>query len=124
MLLVDSSVLIAAFRSNEDHHREALQIIQSAGKIILLDYVLSETATILKMREGYEIADTCLDFIQNNRDIELRQLTPGEIQKTVQYFRAHNNTLSFIDTALLITHQIHDIPLATFDADLAKALQS
>ncbi len=122
MILVDSSVIIAAFREGETHHSEALEILNLAGDILILDYVLMEVGTVLKLREGHDVAARCLDFSTNNENIFIRSLESHELQETITFFQTHPNKLSFVDTALLVFKRMHQYPLATFDKDLMKSL--
>lgn len=121
MILVDSSIIIAAFREEETLHQEALEILRDAGKILLLDSVISEIATVLKIRESHGISVQCLDFLMNNRDITIHHSSPEDFEKTLSFFQREKNKLSFVDTALLLLGKKKGIPLATFDKDLGKA---
>ena len=124
MLLVDSSVIIATFRKNEVHHKEALNIVEYAQEIVILDYVLSEVLTVLKMRESTDIALKCLDFLTNNNNIHIRQLHHSELTKAIIFFKENKNTLSFVDTALIIYSRSHTYSFATFDKELQKYFSS
>jgi predicted nucleic acid-binding protein len=121
MIILDSSIIIAAFRRNEIHHQDAINIMKQNEDIMILDYVITEVATVLKMREGETIANKCLDFLVNNQNIEICFLNNDEFSKTVNYFLNHKNKLSFIDTALFVFSKSKKIALATFDKELGKS---
>ena len=123
MILLDSSVIIAAFRKEEDHHRDALDIFRHNTSFLLLDHVLFEVGTVLKMREGQLISQRCLDFLLNTEGIDFVRATDEEIQKSLLEFQEEENKkLSFVDTLLLVLHRTRNISLATFDKDLQKKL--
>ena len=118
--LVDSSVIIAAFRQNETCHKQALNILQAAEKIIILDLVLSEILTVIKMREGLEVAKKVADFLTCNEDVMIEKLDDDGYEETLNFFKNNKNKLSFVDTALLIFGKVKKITLTTFDKDLGK----
>jgi predicted nucleic acid-binding protein len=120
MILIDSSVIIAAFRTNEIHHQDALDILSTANNILLLDSVVSEIATVLKMRENFEVASQCLSFLTQNTDIEIMSLSKNEFHQTCHMFINTNNKLSFVDTSLIIIKKTKNIPLATFDKEIIQ----
>ena len=123
MLIIDSSVLIAAFRTTEKHHPEALKILQMAKTIIILDYVISEVATVLKIRENKETASQCLEFLEKNKEIEIKQTEKSDFKESIKFFKTNKNKLSFVDTVLLIISKNNNLPLATFDKELGKHLK-
>lgn len=120
MLLIDSSIVIAAFREQEEHHKDALSILASAEKILLLDVVLLEIITVLKMREGHTRAIKCMDFLTKNKDIIFERVNDKDFFATLDFFKKYKNNLSFVDTTLLTVVNTRNIPLATFDKDLQK----
>lgn len=124
MLLIDSSIIISFFRKNEILHKEAINIIQNSNKILIIDYVLSEVLTVLKMREWFEIANLCLDFLENNNDIEILNIPKEYFDKSKEVFKKYNNKLSFVDILLTVVKNEKNINLATFDKDLVKFLQN
>lgn len=122
MILIDSSIIIAAFREQEEHHNDALAILASAEKVLLLDIVLLEIITVLKMRENHGRAVKCMDFLTKNKDITFERVNDKDFFSALHFFREHKNNLSFVDTALLTVVNTRNITLATFDKDLQKEL--
>jgi len=120
MYVVDSSIIIASFRKNEILHEKALELLNELTEFILLDYVLSEILTVLKMREGYNTMKQCLDFLSNNKNITISTLSNNEFHKTLQYFQNNPNKLSFVDTSLIIFSKSNNYKLCTFDKYLGK----
>ncbi|PKL36503.1 hypothetical protein CVV38_01190 [Candidatus Peregrinibacteria bacterium HGW-Peregrinibacteria-1] len=120
MIILDSSIIIAMFRNNEKHHGDAVAIWKSGSDFLLFDYVLSEVLTVLKIREGHDVADRCADFLTNNLKIFIEQIDEIQLSKAVSFFRDVKNNLSFVDTVLLLQSKERAVPLATFDRELAK----
>jgi predicted nucleic acid-binding protein len=120
--LLDSSVIIASFREKEDLHLIAKDILGSLGDFVVPDYVLAETLTVIKLREGFEEAKNCHEFLTSSEHISIRSTSPEEFEKALIFFMAHHNNLSFIDTLLMILHEQENFSITTFDKDLEKAL--
>lgn len=124
MIFLDSSVLISAFREEELQHKKALALLEGAEKIILLDYVILETITVLKMRRGREISQRCIDFIDNYDGIEKYRLSESELEVAmIEFQKEENRKLAFVDTCLLMLSKKNQIPLQTFDKELQKRLR-
>jgi len=120
MKIIDSSVIIAAFRKQEQNNKKALQVFISNEKFLILDYVLSEVLTVLKMRENFETAKKCHDFLSNTKDIEIAQTEPEIFEKALRYFSTNRNNLSFVDTVILTSSKENNMGIITFDKDLKK----
>ncbi len=120
MILLDSSIIIAAFREDEKHHYEALKILRSGSDFMLLDHILSETLTVLKIKEGHKVAKNCLHFLLNNQKIAFQQVSQITLTNTIKYFEENQTTLSFVDTILFIFCKEKHMLLSTFDKDLQK----
>jgi len=123
MVVLDSSVIIAVFRKNELLHKKALEIIQSVEKIVLLDFVLAEILTVIKLKEGFQQAVKISHYLKNNEDVFIKTLNQQELLQTIDFFENNDNKLSFIDTALLIFSKSQNIKLLTFDKHLQKSLE-
>lgn len=123
MILLDSSVVVALFRSKEDDHQRARKILEYDPHCIILDFVIAETMTVLKIRESLSIARQCHEFLMGEADITIHRTPTEEFDQALQYFMKNNNRLSLVDTLLFILHKKTKTPVATFDKDLAKLLK-
>lgn len=120
MRILDSSVLVAFYRDNEFHHAKAVDLIQSSEDFVIPDYVLAEMATVLKIREGLEVAEKALSRLTSIDGIKIHETQPELFWSAVSFFSKNKNKLSFIDTLLLLLSRENRIPLVTFDKKLAK----
>lgn len=120
MKILDSSVIVACFRTREDLHDKAVEIFLSDDGFILFDYVLSEVLTILKQKEGLDTVKKCSDFLMNAENIEMQFIDSEIFSKAMKFFTIQKNNLSFVDTLLLIFSKFENYSLVTFDKELAK----
>lgn len=120
MKLLDSSVIVAFFREDEFDHVRAARLFRSDEDYVLTDYVLAEVATVLKLREGFEMAKKALEFLVSIDGIKIYETQPELFWSAMNFFQKNKNRLSFTDTLLLILSRENRIPLVTFDRELAK----
>lgn len=69
-ILIDSSVIISAFREREITYQEAKNFLASGQPIIVLDYILAEIATVLKIRENRTAMKKCIDYLEEDEKIK------------------------------------------------------
>ena len=129
--LFDSSIIIALFRINETHHKQAVKIFMQESNIIILDFVLSEVLTVLKMREGHNVAKKCYKYLTNHQKIHILKTSRAQFQTALEYFYKNENRLSIVDTLLYVISRTStsfsnrtdsDMKLVTFDKDLFKLI--
>ncbi len=120
MKILDSSVIVAFFRENELDHIRAVDLIQSSEDFVIPDHVLAEVATVLKIREGFEVANEALKYLLSTDGIKINEMQPELFWSAMDFFGKSKNNLSFTDTLLLLFSRENRIPLVTFDKELAK----
>ncbi|MFA6024067.1 MAG: PIN domain-containing protein [Candidatus Gracilibacteria bacterium] len=113
-------MIIAYFRPAEDHHESACKFIDPLESFAIHDYVLSEVATVLQLREGHAVAKQAIDFLQSTEGLKFLRLSQEELEMTLDLFLKQNEKISFIDASLLILSRERDLTLVTLDQDLVK----
>ncbi len=117
---LDSSVVVALFRAEDTLHQKALSFFVSGDKFMIPDYVVAESLTVLKNREGSEIANKCADFLLNSKVVDIYSVQEVEFLFALDYFVKNQNKLSFVDTILLSLSEYSGHEIVTFDKELAK----
>lgn len=120
MKILDSSVVIALFKSDDIHHKKAKEIFFDVDDFIIPNYILVEVLSILKMKCGSEAVKKCLQFLYNSEDVDIHEIHPETFDEAVMHFITYHNNLSFADVLLLILSQRTKISLVTFDKELEK----
>ena len=74
--IVDSGVFIGAKYPRDQHHEEALKILENfiegeIKRIYITDYVLTETVSFLLSKAGFNIADGAFDYLTETEGIEI-----------------------------------------------------
>lgn len=119
-VILDSSIIIAYFRKNELDHKKAEGIFDAHETLIIPDIVVTEVLTIIKMKEGYERAGQVVDFLLNCEGIMIVPTDEDIFMSAIGHFISHDNRLSLVDTQLFKFAKEEQIPLITFDKELAK----
>ncbi|MDB5237602.1 MAG: hypothetical protein JWL88_704 [Parcubacteria group bacterium] len=120
--LVDSSVLVASRNNKDSLFNQAIEALRSAEKpLILHEYVVLETATVLMTRAGKPLADTFVNNVLGNADFQLLRSSEADFISTIEAFTQTRTKLSFTDVALLTLSSQYTI--LTFDKALERAIR-
>ena len=122
MTILDSNVWIAYAYEEDSQHEKAVQIFDLlTPSLVLPEYILIETCTVLTSRAGKRVADIFLDRALNNRDVLLLYADQKFFDSVIsQYRRRDDRFLSFIDVSLFVLSQSYHV--ITFDKKLEKAM--
>lgn len=122
MMILDSSVWIALYNEADSQHAKAVRLAASFSDIALTEYVLLETATLLRAKAGDETAEYFLEYALDNADVAILYASRELFGDTVSLFRQMKGAkLSFVDASLLHLSDTHEV--VTFDAALEKAIR-
>ena len=125
MVIFDSNIWIAFLNKDDSQHKKALTVfenIKDNSLVFITEYLVIEICSVLAMRAGNKIADSFLDMIMNNEDVEILSSSNQFFENIVSFFRKQNiKKLSFVDVSLLFLSRKYEI--ITFDKELQKALK-
>jgi predicted nucleic acid-binding protein len=122
MIIVDSSLLIAALAERDTNHLRALAVISEIrrgdwGPALLPDYILVEVANWLVRKRGFEAAAA---FVRAMCESGESRVLPCStvLQRAIDLFLGQRGRrLGLADCAILSLAETHGVPnVATFDA--------
>ncbi len=120
--LVDSSVLVAAKNKNDTLHDRAVEALAKAElPLIVHEYVVLETATVLLNRASKDVAETFIQQVLKNASFSLLFSSQLSFLAAASSFIKSTSKLAFTDATLLALSDIHTV--LTFDETLAKAIK-
>ena len=121
--LIDSNVLIAFFHEDDALHEKAVKLMLAAPRpLIVHEYVVLETATILMLRAGKSLADAFIRTVLGNADFSmLHSTTPTFLLGIKNFIGSKTKQLSFADAALLALSPAYSV--LTFDEALNRAIK-
>jgi predicted nucleic acid-binding protein len=121
--LMDSNVLVAFFNEDDSLHEKALKVTLAAPRpLIVHEYVVQETATILMLRAGKVLADAFILTVLGNADFSILHSTAPTFLLTIKNFiGSKTKQLSFTDSALLALSKQYSV--LTFDDALNRAIK-
>jgi len=102
ILFADTSGWMACADNNDPVHHKALAArnywLQSGGTLLVTDYVVDETLTLLRMRLGLPAAKTWWDSVSASPRVRIQYLS-GDILESARacFFKFRDKTYSFTD---------------------------
>lgn len=125
-LILDSSFLVA-FHNAEDVHHEAAMAVMSRildaewETVLLLEYVVLEVLTVLRMRVDLDTAVSVGDVLLSSREVQFVPCSDIFL-RTLETFRQEEQAgLSFVDAAIVtVARESPPGFVASFDTDFAQ----
>ena len=123
MTVLDSNVWIALLDKDDSLHPRAQRIVNELKDTIALpEYVILEVTTVLSQKAGKLFADSFLQKVCANRDIQIIASSKQFLDEVIEFYLSQSKgKLSFVDYALLYLSR--RMKILTFDSDLEKALK-
>lgn len=122
MIILDSNIWIAYLNINDNQHRKAeLLLSKIEDNIVITEYIIMEVVTVLSMRVGKQTADSFIDLVTNNQNIEVMSSSNEFFNNSLNNFLKYKkNNLSFVDISLLGLSKKYQV--FTFDRNLEKEI--
>lgn len=123
MIVLDSSFLIAYYNTRDAHHAAAARAMVHLaagqwGQALLLEYVVLEVATVLRLRRDLATAVDVTTKLLKAREIDFVPCSDFFLETLDTFRREEKFELSFADAAILTVARRHRPGfVATFDAD-------
>jgi hypothetical protein len=101
-IFVDTSGFFSLLSPRDGAHTEAVEILQKAGQIkqafVTTDYVLDETATLLKARGIGHLIEAFFETVSASRACRIEWMEPERFARTKAFFEKHlDHDWSFTD---------------------------
>jgi predicted nucleic acid-binding protein len=103
VIFVDTGAWFAVAVRNDPDHEAAMRWLRGNREpLITTDYVLAETATLIRMRDktarGHRLAVRVASSILRQQTAILQSVTAPDLQKALQVFRRYSDHMfSFVD---------------------------
>jgi len=124
--IVDSNVLVAIVRENDELHKKAMGLIKKIKgryELWVLNLVIQESATVVSMRDGMDAAKVFYSGYENMIDIEVRLDEEVEGMTWEIFLKQKKKGTSFIDCANLAVIEKYKLDgIITFDEFYPKEL--
>lgn len=118
----DSNVWIALFNQRDATHSLAIDAKEESNfEVILPDFILAETASVLKYKAGFQIAKKFIVFVQDNEDVEIMYTSFHFDNFIKSFLTTGRNNLSFVDSSLRALSG--EFEVITFDKKLKNAIK-
>ena len=118
-VVVDTSVLVGFYLSDDVHHKQALQVLKAVNqsRLLLHPFVIQETVTVLTYKSGFSLARKFMSDIQNAKNISISSL---DITKELATFQKLRQKISLTDSALVQLAIDTGSKLVSFDVQMLR----
>ena len=123
--IFDSNIWIAFFAESDPTHKQAVKIINNLTddeELFITELIISEIATVLKIRYSQDAMRIFLDHVYNSANIRIISLSEYFHQTIDLAKELNDKKLSFTDMTLLFLSEKYQIE--TFDKNLKKKIRS
>lgn len=126
-IFVDTSGLYALIDRRDRHHKTARTAVEAhvrAGrKLVVTDYVVSETVTLARARSGAAAALRVLDLVDQSVGIRIEWIGPPRFDATKAFVRRHaGHGCSFTDcSSFVVMRELTLKQALTSDGHFAEA---
>lgn len=128
-IFIDTSAFLAISDEKDEHHREAVEFLQSImdGKrftrIVTSDYVIDETVTRIRFAVSHNAALGWIKNIRASMVLEVLRVDEETFDRGIELFEKYSDkSLSFTDCTSFAMMEKRNIEDAfTFDGDFEKA---
>ncbi len=125
MIFVDTSFWVAARLSRDDHHTDALALLEhvSEQRLVTSNHVQGETWTFLGRRDGHATAVAFLDMLARTSWVDVLRASEDHETEALSWLRRHNERkYSFVDaTSFAVMRSLKIRDALAFDGDFTAA---
>ncbi len=128
MILVDTGAWFALKATDDRFHDDAVSFHDELktgrhGSLVVSDYILDETATLLMDTKGSEIAASFLDEVLNSKSVRLIWVDPQLFHRAVRRFKSSGSRgWSFTDcTSFELMGELNIKEAFAFDRHFSEA---
>jgi predicted nucleic acid-binding protein len=125
VIFVDTSFWLATRMPRDDHHPEAVELLERYGNESLCtsNHVRGETWTFLRRRRGHQAAVHFLNGLEQSRRLRLFFVDEELEQQALRWLRRHDEReYSFVDaTSFALMRSLRIRRALAFDGDFAAA---
>ena len=123
-VFTDTSAWYALLSANDAHHGKAKRFLEAlSGTLLTSNYVVAETANLLRYRLGMPVALEFLTMLRQTALVEVLMVTAEQHDRTIDLFEEQGSKgLSFTDCSSLVLMREQGLPKAfCFDTDFERA---
>lgn len=121
-MIVDTSFLISFYDEGDSNHLRAVELMRRYEKerLLINDYVIGETATVLLYKKDLETALQFISIIEQTGTFKVIHMGSQDFASCCSAFRKQKNQMSFIDASVVYLARLLNDGVATFDENILK----
>lgn len=126
MVILDTSFLVAFFKSNDVHHAAAMKAAElHRGQIKVVSFlVFQEFISIVNRKVSSSVASSLSkQLLSGENNLEIYKLDEANLEGVMElYVEMGPHSFSYVDVSLIHLSKELEIPVLTFDKALSAAL--
>lgn len=125
MIFVDTSFWVALNNRRDDHHRDAIALLErlAGNQLLTTNHVRGETWTFLRRRAGHSSAVGFLDVLDRSPRVSVTPVSQQSELRALSWLRQHDEReYSFVDaTSFDVMRTLRIQEALAFDGDFSAA---
>jgi predicted nucleic acid-binding protein len=121
-MIVDTSYLLSLYVKDDPNHHDAISQIENEQVLLIPDYVVSETATVLLYRKNPKTAKSFLEIVENTQSIQILHSSVHDFREILEIFKNQKNKLTFVDAVVVFHAEKLRLGVLTFDEHIKKEI--
>ncbi|MBN1170275.1 type II toxin-antitoxin system VapC family toxin [Candidatus Micrarchaeota archaeon] len=123
-MIVDSSFLISFYSKKDANHEEAVKQMKEHEDFLLIpDYVVGETATVLLYKNSLRNSNLFLEIMENTKNIKILYTSPSDFKGVFDVFKNQKKQLNFVDACIVYHARKLRLGVLTFDKNIQKEIK-
>jgi predicted nucleic acid-binding protein len=123
-MIADTSLLISFYIKDDVNHTKAVEKLERHKQFLVMpDYVVGETATVLLYKKNLKISKLFLETIENTQSIKLLNTTASDLKGILETFKHQKKQLSFVDAAVVYHARRLRLGVLAFDGNIHKEIE-
>jgi len=125
LVFIDTNVLISLYNIKDSLHKKAMVVFKRLSlikaRLVISNYVLLETYTILSQKAGKKNAIEFGKLIRKENPFIIKWVEEKDDAKVWEIFKkVKDKNVSYVDCSILTLVTLEDYELATFDQKIQK----
>ena len=123
-MIVDTSFLISFYSKKDANHKDAVkQMKENEDFLLIPDYVVGETATVLLYKNNLRNSKLFLEILENTKSIKILHTSPADFKGVFDVFKNQKKQLSFVDACIVYHARKLRLGVLTFDKNIQKEIK-
>ena len=125
MRIADTSFLFAFYHESDLKHQKAVELMKLYEKdgVLISDYILGETATLLLYRNSLEASLTFIKKAQETQTVKILKFSEPDFEGILEVFKNQKHEIGFIDASVVYLARTMGLDILSFDGNMWEEIK-